>query len=161
MSFLHPFQGPLRLAPQSFTYNLKLRDWRRIEVENFDAFIYFTWFLDFSLFPSFYKFPNIVGKVNQFISRSSVTATGALSSTCTVNSQITGGYLLNRGAYSVGLVTGAFSVETLGYTGPAPLQDLAGDINITFNASRVSTLFGAASTIQTASLRSLALIRAY
>lgn len=111
--------------------------------------------------PEIFGRPNIVGKVNQFISRSSVTATGALSSTCTVNSQITGGYLLNRGAYSVGLVTGAFSVETLGYTGPAPLQDLAGDINITFNASRVSTLFGAASTIQTASLRSLALIRAY
>lgn len=111
--------------------------------------------------PGLFGRPNIVGKVNQFISRSSVTATGALSSTCTVNSQITGGYLLNRGAYSVGLVTGAFSVETLGYTGPAPLQDLAGDINITFNASRVSTLFGAASTIQTASLRSLALIRAY
>lgn len=134
MSFLHPFQGPLRLAPQSFTYNLKLRDWRRIEVENFDAFIYFTWFLDFSLFPSFYKFPNIYGVLIDNFAGSFASAT--------------------KGAFSY-KVTGAQNLGFNANTGSG------GYFEFEFFASRNNSMYGSSLTNQPAALRSLVLVRAY
>lgn len=135
LSFLHPFQGPLRLAPQSFTYNLKLRDWRRIEVENFDAFIYFTWFLDFSLFPSFYKFPNIQG-VFKYIYSFGDDWSGAFRNK-------TGG------------------AAVCGVDEPSTSSMNLYELKMGFEASASSSIFGTSVTVQTASLRALSLIRAY
>lgn len=133
MSFLHPFQGPLRLAPQSFTYNLKLRDWRRIGAEDFDAFIYFTWFLDFSLFPSFYKFPNIYGAVNAYHAPF-YAAVGAMS----LGGNVTGH---------------APSGVSSGGTGSE---------NVVISGTNSSSIYkGEFNTVQPPALRALALIRAY
>lgn len=136
LSFLHPFQGPLRLAPQSFTYNLKLRDWRRIEVENFDAFIYFTWFLDFSLFPSFYKFPNSPGEV--FVRGI-------------------------RDASLFGAASGSFSLSTdsTSWESAMPSGSSSARYKLSLNLAGGNNTFGSASTVQPSALRTLVLIRAY
>ena len=133
LSFLHPFQGPLRLAPQSFTYNLKLRDWRRIEVENFDAFIYFTWFLDFSLFPSFYKFPNSTGQVYEVQFGTATNALGIFQIVSSWNNNISGGSEIYTEKMS----------------------------SIGIDMSLSNTIYGKSSTVQPSALRSLCLIRSY
>lgn len=133
MSFLHPFQGPLRLAPQSFTYNLKLRDWRRIEVENFDAFIYFTWFLDFSLFPSFYKFPNIQGDFGWSTHGLFTVATGVFKG-------------ISR------------SSDYFASASPDGTADYA---RVELDSSIGSSVFGNSSSVQPSALRVLTLIRSY